>query len=375
VFNEFTSPIRVAFVVHKMQVAGAEVLVRETIHRLGRCIEPTIFCLDAIGSIGEELLAEGVPVICLNRIAQGRDLGVSRRMAREIRDRKIQVVHAHQYTPFFYAALAKPLTGFSFRLILTEHGRHYPDTVSPIRRAVNRLILDRLADAVNACCQFSGRALSRVDGFRGNRIEVIDNGIDWNSVATNPDRAALGLDPTRKYVACVARFHPVKDHKMLLRAFSSVASEVPDADLLLAGEGPDQGYLEELAQSLGIAERVKFLGVRHDVPQVLAACDVFALTSISEAASLTLMEAMAAGLPSVVTDVGGNPEVVRRDVDGYLVPRGDSKACALALIRLLTDKQLAYRMGSSAKARARECFDLNRTIARYFGLYKHYVLR
>jgi len=353
-----------------MQVAGAEVLVRETIHRLGRRIEPTIFCLDAIGSIGEELLAEGVPVVCLNRVPSGRDFGVSKRMAKEIRTRKIEVVHAHQYTPFFYAALAKPLTGFSFKLIQTEHGRHYPDLVSPIRRAVNRLVLDYLADAVNACCHFSGKALCRVDGFRGNRIEVIDNGIDLSHAPKVVDRAALGLDPAKKYVACIARFHPVKDHPMLVRAFAEVARRVPEAELLLAGEGPDRERLEELAKVLDISTRVRFLGVRKDVPQLLRACDGFALTSISEAASLTLMEAMATGLPSVVTDVGGNPELIRRDVDGFLIPRGDSKACADALIRLLTDPELARRMGAAARIRANEHFDLNRTIERYYELYR-----
>jgi glycosyltransferase involved in cell wall biosynthesis len=367
-------PIRVGFVVHIMQVAGVEVLVRETIHRLGNRIEPTIFCLDGIGSIGEQLLGEGVPVICLNRIPNGRDFGVSKRMAAAIRERDIEVVHAHQYSPFFYAAFAKPLTGFSFKLIQTEHGRKYPDVVSPLRRAVNRLVLDRLADSVNACCHFSGRALSQVDGFRGNRLEVIDNGIDLSRYSAHETRrelrTKLGLDPDRRYVACVARFHPIKDHAMLVRAFAIVAGKLPKADLLLAGEGPDRGMLEDLIRTLGIAERVKFLGVRKDVPDVMRASDLFAMTSLSEAASLTLMEAMASGCPVVVTDVGGNPELVRRGVDGLLVPRGDAGACAEAMFRVLSDPALAERMGAAGRERALERFDLNHTIGRYYSLYQ-----
>jgi glycosyltransferase involved in cell wall biosynthesis len=366
--------VRVAFVVHVMQVAGAEVLVRETIHRLGRRIVPTVFCLDAVGAIGEELLGEGVPVVCLNRRGRGRDLGVSVRMAREITRRRVEVVHAHQYTPFFYAALAKPLTGFRFRLIQTEHGRHYPDVVKPLRRAANRLVLDPLADAVNACCEFSGRALSRVDGFRGDRIGVIDNGIDLRTYGPAPDRAALrrrlGLDPARRYVACIARFHPVKDHPMLVRGFAAAARSRPDIDLLLAGDGPDRGKLEALAAELGVADRVRFLGVRKDVPDLLRAADVFALTSVSEAASLTLMEAMACGCPVVVTNVGGNPELVRQGVDGVLVPRGDAAACGKALGDILDDPALAARYGAAGRARARERFDLARTIARYEHLYR-----
>src|SRR5438067_515097 len=99
-------PIRVAFVVHVMQVAGAEVLVTETVRRNAGLIEPVIFCLDKVGQLGEQLQAEGVPVVCFNR-KRGRDLGVAWRMARAIREHGIEVLHAHQYTPFFYSALAR----------------------------------------------------------------------------------------------------------------------------------------------------------------------------------------------------------------------------------------------------------------------------
>src|SRR5262245_50410153 len=170
-------PMHVGFRLPVMQVAGAEVLVAETIRRLAGRIEPTILCLDAVGALGERLLAEGVPVVSLGR-RPGRDWKAAWRLARELHARRIQVVHAHQYTPFFYAALARLLSARPPRLILTEHGRHYPDVVSPIRRAANRLVLDRLADAVNACSAFSGRALAQVDGFARRRIEVIENGIE-----------------------------------------------------------------------------------------------------------------------------------------------------------------------------------------------------
>src|SRR5262249_47659416 len=156
----------------------------------------------------------------------------------------IEVIHAHQYTPFFYAALASALAGFRPRLILTEHGRHFPDTVSPVRRAVNRLLLDRLADAVNAVCGFSARSLSRIDGFAGGRIEVMENGIDVQRYVPVADRAALrqqlGLHLSRRYVANIARHHPVKDQATLLRAFAIVAVECDNVDLLLVGDGPQR---------------------------------------------------------------------------------------------------------------------------------------
>jgi glycosyltransferase involved in cell wall biosynthesis len=366
-------PVRVAFVVHVMQVAGAEMLITETIRRLGNRIAPTVFCLDAVGVLGEQLRAEGVAVVCLDR-RPGRDWRLVWRLAREFRSRRIEVAHAHQYTPFFYSAWAKLVNGGRPRLILTEHGRHYPDVVSPLRRSLNRLVLDRCADAVNACCRFSADALNAVDGFAGGRIEVIENGIEPDRYGTAADRAALrrrlGLDPTRRYLACVARFHPVKDHATLLRAFAAVAARRPDVDLLLVGDGRLRPALEEQGRQLGVADRVRFLGVRADVPDLLRAADLFTLLSVSEAASLTLMEAMACALPVVVTAVGGNPDIVRDGREGLLVPRGDGAAAAAAFLRLLDDPAEAARMGAAGRARVLQTYRLDQTIDAYHRLYR-----
>lgn len=368
------TPLRVGFVVHVMQVAGAEVLVRETIRRLGNAITPTIFCLDRVGTIGEELAKDGVDLVCLNR-KPGRDYRVSWRLAKEARKRKIDVLHAHQYSPFFYAALAKPLLWPRMpKLILTEHGRHYPDIVAPKRRAFNRLILDRLADAVNACCAFSAKALRDNDGFAGARIEVIENGIEAENYGPAADIASqklkMGLDPSRRYLIHVARHHPVKDQATLLKGFAAAAKAFPDVDLLMVGDGPLRSELESLAESLGIWHRVQFLGIRRDIPELLRAAEAFALTSVSEAASLTLLEAMASGLPAIVTDVGGNGEIVREGQEGLLFPRGDAEGCANAIRRLFGDPLFAKRLGTAARQRVLEKYRLEQTIDAYHRLYQ-----
>ncbi|HEV3438059.1 MAG TPA: glycosyltransferase [Gemmata sp.] len=365
-------PIRVGFIVHIMQVAGAEVLVRETIRRLAGKIVPTIFCLDAVGQIGEEMIRSGIELVCFNR-KPGRDWGVSRRLAGAIEDRQIEVIHAHQYSPFFYAALARPLCLFRPRLILTEHGRHYPDYVSPLRRAVNRLVLDRLADAVTACCRFSAEGLTRTDGFAGARIETIENGIEVDDYGPPESKTRakekVGLDPSRKYIVHVARHHPVKDQPTLLRAFAMAASNLPDVDLLMVGDGPLRSELENLVIDLRIVDRVRFLGIRADIPDLMRAADLFVLTSLSEAASLTLMEAMASGLPVVVTAVGGNPEIVRHEREGLLFPRGDAAGCAAAVCRVFAESEFAERLGAAGRARVLERYQLSRTVEQYYRLY------
>jgi glycosyltransferase involved in cell wall biosynthesis len=353
-------------------------LTMDIIHRLAGRLAPAVFCLDAVGELGRQLQKEGVPVICLDR-RPGRDWGVAGRLARAARAQRIEVLHAHQYTPFFYAALAKVLAGTAPRLILTEHGRHDPDPIKPLRRAVNRLVLDPLADAVTAVSAFSADRLRKVDGFAGRRLLVIENGIDLARYDPVSDRAGLrrrlGLAPERRYVVHVARCHPVKDQATLLDAFCEVASARAEVDLLLAGDGPLRPELEAQAGRLGIAGRVQFLGVRRDVPDLLRAADVFVLTSRSEAASLTLLEAMAVGLPVVVTNVGGNPEMVRDGQEGLLVPRGDRPAIAAAVLRLLDEPAEAARLGRAGADRVRRVYRIERTVERYFDLYRSLVPR
>lgn len=355
-----------------MQVAGAEVLVRETIRRLKGRISPTIFCLDAVGRIGEELIAEGADLVCFHR-KPGRDWGVSRRIARAIRERDIEIVHAHQYTPFFYSALAKPLCWFRPKIVLTEHGRHYPDRVSPLRRAINRLALDRLADAVTACCHFSKEGLIKTDGFAGRRIEIIENGIEVERYGPPADKALakedVGLDPNRRYLIHVARHHPVKDQPTLIRGFALAAPDLPGVDLLMVGDGPLRAELESLTVELRIPDRVKWLGIRSDIPELMRAADAFALTSLSEAASLTLLEALASGLPTIVTNVGGNPEIARHEREGLLFPRGDAGGCADAICHVFRDPDLAARLGAAGRARAAERYQLARTVEEYYKLY------
>jgi glycosyltransferase involved in cell wall biosynthesis len=360
-------PLRVGFVLHGLQVAGAEMLVLQIIQRLRGQIQPTVFCLDSVGSLSHHFENLDVDVIALGR-RPGWDLSVAWRMARHIRRLDLQILHAHQYSPFFYGTLAKLFAGKAPPVIFTEHGRHFPDRVSKWRRAGNRLLLDRFADAINAVSKFSADSLACRDGFRRRRIEIIENGID-------PDRFNLGiskpvdLDPGRRYVVNVARFHPVKDHATLIKGFELVANQLADVDLLLVGDGPLRGELESVVLAFHLENRVHFLGIRNDISGILRASKVFVLTSLSEGAPLTLLEAMAVGLPVVVTAVGGMPEIVHNRVEGLLAPRQDAPSIAAALIYLLENPADAAAMGSAGARTIRNRYTIDRTVKRYSALY------
>jgi L-malate glycosyltransferase len=365
--------IRVGFCLHSMNVAGAEVLVSQIIDRLSDRIDPTVFCLDGVGKLGEELRSQGVPLVTFER-KPGLDSRIIGRFARELRTRRIQVLHAHQYTPFFYSALARLWGSRSTRILMTEHGRHYPDVVSPKRRWINRMLLSRLADHSTACCSFSAKALERNDGFRN--VEVLYNGIDPNahpsrktSLERQSLRQRLGMDSEKFYITCIARFHPVKDHATLLRGFASLHTKYSQTRLLLVGTGPEEQALKGLIDQLGIAHCVEFWGVRRDISDILQASDAFSLTSVSEAASLTLLEAMANGCPIAITDVGGNGEHITHGVHGLLSPRGDAEALAANFERFLVDYSEAESMARASRARVEVDFQFSEALARYMELY------
>jgi len=356
-----------------MKVAGAEVLVERLIGDLSESIKPTIFCLDEIGEIGKRLQSQGVSVHDLNR-TPGIDWQLPSRLAAKVAVEHIDVLHAHQYTPFFYAAMARLKNGLKSKIVFTEHGRHYPDVVSFKRRATNRWLLQRFADEVNACCEFSAQALRVQDGF--SNVDVVRNGVDTDRffpVESESEkqslRKVLRIEDGKFTVVCVARFHPVKDHVTLIRAWKRVCEQTSDVELLLVGDGAEREPLELLVDSLGLQERVRFLGVRSDIRELYCAADVFAMSSLCEASSLTLLEAMACGCPPIVTDVGGNPEHITDRKDGMLVPRQDDEALAAAILRL-RDNALRTQIGKAARERVCREFCISKTVGAYRNIYE-----
>ena len=369
-----------AFGLLKMQVAGAEVLVSQIIDKVSDWVEPTVFCLDGVGTLGEELIGRGIPVVDLERRPGVIDWSVSKRLHRELVSRRIELLHAHQYSPLFYAVFAKMRGALEVKVLMTEHGRAYPDLVSPKRRWVNRLVLSRFVNHSTACCKFSANALEKNDGFP--RVEVLYNGIDVSKhhLSTSEEerralRVRLGLQEGIQYIACIARFHPVKDHGTLVRAFGRVASRLERVRLLLVGTGEEEGSIRNLVRETGLSERVEFWGVRRDVGDILRACDAFSLTSVSEAASLTLLESMANGCPVAITDVGGNSEHVTHESEGLLSPRGDDVSLAKNLELILTDRKIASDFAKRARLKVEERFQLRDALARYEELYKQLLGR
>ena len=376
----------IAHVLHRLYLAGAEVLAAALARQLRDRFEFVFLCLDEIGPLGKQLASDGFTVIDLAR-KPGVDLSVASRIRKLVKQHRIQLFHAHQYTPFFYASVSRGVLGSITgrpRILFTEHGRHYPDIRKTKRVLANKLLL-RSHDRVSAVGRFVKEALIKNEGIRESRIEVVYNGIDTELFQVDTTgqvrdsvRRELNIPAQTPVVLQVARFHPVKDHETCVRAFSAAAKEF-DADdkplLLLVGDGDRKEVIESLVNDLNIAGYVRFLGVRSDIPRLMSAADLFALSSLSEGVSVTLLEAMGAAIPIVATDVGGNSEVVAHDQTGLLSPRSDHAAMAGNMITLLRDADLRKRMGKAGRARLLATFTQQQMHERYAAIYDEMTLQ
>ena len=210
---------------------------------------------------------------------------------------------------------------------------------------------------------------------RREKFATIPSGIaltTFQSVHVDPvvKRKELGLPPEGPIVGTVGRLVPVKGHSWLLKSVPRVLAEVPQACFAMIGAGPLAESLRQLAEELDISRRVMFLGARQDVPECLVALDLFVLPSLNEGMGLALVEAMAMGLPVVATRVGGIPDIVREGETGLLVPPGDEKALALAMLSLLWDPDRRRAYGEAAKRRVDERFDVASTVREVERLYE-----
>jgi len=216
------------------------------------------------------------------------------------------------------------------------------------------------------------RTVEQLYGYKNP--PVIPNGIPVDEYTPNPEaraqfRAAYGVEPDARVIVHVGRFVPLKNHALLIQAFALLEASIP-LYLWLVGDGELRPAMEQLAQELGVAHRVRFWGIREDVPAILNAADIFTLPSQHEGNPMSVMEAMAAGLPVVASRVGGIPELVEEGKTGLLVPPGEVHSLQQALLSLVRNPDLCLQMGRAARQRAVERFDIRQTVRQYEALYE-----
>ncbi len=360
---------RIMQVVLSLTPGGTEHLVVQLCRRLGPQFDVTVCCLDDEGAWAPEVRASGSEVIALGRRPGFRpEVGLG--IARIAAERGISLLHCHQYSPFVYGRIAawrRP----GLKLVYTEHGRLSDAPPSLKRRLVNPL-LSRFDGAIVAV---SGelRDYMLASRFRPGQVSVIRNGIEAGALPSHSERdrarRLLGLDDRAFVVMTVARLDPVKDFDTLLDAFADVRRRVPRARLVLVGDGPERDRLIERAAGADLAGSVTLAGFRSDVRALLPAADLYANSSVSEGISITILEAMAAGVPIVATGVGGTPEVLADGVAGVLVPSRNRVALASAIASLAIDAERRARLATAARRRLETSFTIERMVREYAHMY------
>lgn len=360
--------VQVMQVLLSLDPGGTERLAIELTRRLHRRHGMTICCLDRPGAWASEVEGLGVPVVALERSA-GFVPRIGRQIATLARSRGVSVLHCHHYSPFVYGVLARLWS--PVRVIYTEHGRAHDGPPSGKRRLVNT-ILACVPDGVYAVSKDLKQHMVR-EGFSADRIQVISNGV---AAQARPDAAArvrarvrLGAHATDFLIGAVGRLDPVKDLPTLIAAFSRVRRQIGNGRLILVGDGPSRDSLTAIIEQEGLHDCVTLLGQRADVAALLPGFDVLVNSSIFEGVSLTILEAMAAGLPIVATRVGGTPEVIEDGVTGVLVPARQPHAIVEALLRLAIDPDRGRTLGAAARERFETQYSIEQMVNRYASIY------
>jgi glycosyltransferase involved in cell wall biosynthesis len=358
-------------VLHSLCVGGAEVLASQFAERSTDVVRTVFACLDDLGELGQRLRDGGAEIEVFAR-RPGFDFGLTRQLARYFKRQRVDVIHAHQYAPFFYSSLAR-LPGRTPPLIFTEHGRSFPDFRRPKRVFANRFLLGS-RDHVIAVGGQVREALIDNEGFSPNRVEVIQNGVPVRDYASSPAgragaREKLRLAEHDFVIVQVARLNALKDHRTAVATMGHLIGTHPNARLLLVGEGEERPVIEAAIAQAGLADAITLYGSRSDVKTFLHAADAFLLTSVSEGIPLTLVEAMAAEIPCVATGVGGIPDVIEHEESGLLTPAGDALTLSRHLARLADDATLRSKIASGGRRRAIDAFSDDAMHHQYQQLY------
>ena len=361
--------VRVLILIKGLGLGGAETLLLNAAPHFDRDrFDYTIgYFLPWKDALCGPLRDAGLNVQCFNIPRAGSPFALAR-FCRRVKRENYQLLHMHLPIPGFYGRVARKLHR-NLRVVYTEHNL-WP-RLNPVSRALNRFTF-HWNDAAIAVSNEVRDSITA----RRPKTQTIENGIDCSSIqqdagARHEIREELGIALDEVAIVKVANLTEKKNHELLLDAFAQLNQQFPKAKLVLVGQFADRREtLAKKTEELGITSRVVFTGPRSDIPRVLMASDIFAMSSRFEGMPIALLEAMAYGLPPVCTAVGGVPDVIRDGVDGFLVPSGDAQVLAEKLQLLCTNGSLRQQFGAAAAARIHDEFDIAEMVQRVESVYE-----
>lgn len=352
--------IRVMYVVPDLGVGGAERHVTQLMPNLDPArFDAAVVCIGEEGKLFAELETSAVRTVALHRTKR-QSLHALHDLMREMRSFAPDIVITRGYNAEFLGRIAARLTRVPHSVVWVHN---FGDT-GP--RGKLRRVADRSLNKVTSA--YFGLVRAQTDylvndlHYPPDKIRIIHNGVDLAEFKCTDDRgrvADLGIKSSDKVVGIFAMLRPEKDHENFLLAARLVADQIPTAKFLIVGDGPMRSEIEKRIDDLALTDRVILTGARSDVPDLLRAIDVFVLSSYTvECFPIALLEAMATGRPAVCTALGGVPEMIEEGTTGYLVPPQNPSALADRVVQILTNTELAQRMGQAARKRVESRFSL-----------------
>ncbi|MDQ0285987.1 glycosyltransferase involved in cell wall biosynthesis [Desulfofundulus luciae] len=345
-----------------------------------KLFEPVVACPP--GNMIQEIADLGikvVPIPLAGELSPRSDWRVLRILVDTLMAEKITIMHAHSAKAGLVARVAAKVARTPV-VFMTAHNSIFYEFWPPWKKAAfafGERLLARYTHRILTVSEALRQELLIRERLHPDRVVTIHNGIDPAPFRREVDRRAvlrsLGLPPLGRLVGTIARLAPQKGVSYFLQAAAILCRDY-QVNFVVVGDGPLRMVLEEEGRALGLGGRLFFTGERRDIPQILAAMDVFVLPSITEGLPLTILEAMAAGKPVVATQVGGLPEVVVDGETGFLVPPRDPQALARALAQLLLERQKAEEMGQKGRQRVMQHFTVEAMVRKIEEEYKSALL-
>ncbi len=359
-------PIRIFYIITELDIGGAESMLFELV----QCIDknkftPEVGCLKGEGVVGKKLEACGIKVKYFH-IEKPWHIYKLANVISFLRQGHFNILHSYLFHANIVGRICGKLSGIPIILSsirVCEQERRY------------HLWMDRITNwMVNLEICVSKKVKNftiEKANIPEHKLEVIENGIPYSfldAITSCRNKKSHSL-----VVGTVARLSEQKGIKYLLYAAKRVTEQFSDITFTIVGKGPLASQLKELSIKLGISSKVKFLGFRNDIPELLSVIDIFVLPSLWEGMPNVVLEAMSAGKPVIATDTGGSKDIIDNGINGVLVEPGNSEALAEAILKLLEDPVQRQRLGESAREKIKERFPIDKMVSKTEQVYNKFL--
>lgn len=353
--------------------AGGEVHVFLLCQQLIKAEHTVVLACRPNSEINQRFRKEKISVLNLSLKGAG-DMYSAYRLAAYCKENNIEIIHAHLGRDYWLAFAAK-LLYTKIKIIFTRH------LLFPLKKDFMHKILYKSADRIIAVSKAVEKVIEEAGFVDYSRLTTIYNGIDadkFENASPGMLRHELNLTAAIPIIGIVGHVSEHKGQDVVIQSIPNIIEKLPDAKIVIVGDDFQQEKyiqeLKELAQKIGVSDHVVFLGPRNNIPEIMKDLDVFVLASQNEPFGLVIVEAMAAGVPVVVTRAGGALEIVEHGINGFLVPVGDITALSEYVCKIVREKSLSAIISKNAILRVQSLFSIELMVEKTIGVYREVLL-